>query len=467
MHHTPRSRTTRSMTTTSYPGRTTESSVITGPPRVTPTTPTDDHGLMVNTTTKEVSTKPSTTKISPKVTSLGPTELGTTLKSSDILTPPQCSVPTGRITCLNASVPRDTCLDNRCCHDPIDSISPCYYGHTVTVHCSPDGLFRLILSRYATNPPLRLSSVVLGPGNCPSPTILGDFLEFQGYLSLCSGRRSVKGRLVYELSLTAKQDVLFSSLGSITRDSSFTVLSQCLYNNTLSNVSLVVLPFELPTVTSTGILSVELRISKGSSFSSFYASEDFPLPIPLREFVYLEARLLQPSDPRLHLRLHHCWGAPSLDPAVTLHWPVIDDGCPFSDDDTLTRILPTSVPSSYQRFAVSAFTFLNFQYNTQVYFFCSVSVCLPSPSESCTSDCANLTRSRRAHPDDALLLVGTAGPLVFQQERTLGAAGLQHLTSTLPGIVFAVTFLLIVLLLVAALKVKSGFMMSKNQLNPQ
>ncbi|XP_040292201.1 zona pellucida sperm-binding protein 1-like isoform X2 [Bufo bufo] len=261
--------------------------------------------------------------------------------------------------------------------------------------------------------------------------------------------------MVYQLSLTAKADVLVSPLGSITRDSSLMVLSQCLYNNTLSNISLVVLAQQIPTVTSTGVLSVELRISKGSSFSSFYALEDFPLQIPLRELVFLEVRLLQPSDPRLHLRLHQCWGAPNMDPASTLRWPVISNGCPFSEDDTLTQILPGSVPSSYQRFVVSAFTFVGFSNNTEVYFFCSISVCVPSSSESCTTDCVNLTRSRRDQPDISLYLVGTTGPLVFlQQKKGLGMASLQHLTSILPGIGFAVTFLFIMLLLVGTLKVK-------------
>lgn len=475
MHHTTRRHSTKMSTpTSSHPWT---STLLTVPfPSDSPTVNT------VHTTTGsgapegQVTTEPAViattkdmvfpsgqqTETSPQnVTLRSSTHLVQTAGSPGKLTPSQCLVPTGRITCLNSTVSRHACLDYRCCHDPLDSVNRCYYGNTVTVHCFPDGLFQLVLSRYVTSPPLRLSSVVLGPGNCSSPTIMGDFLEFKGLLSSCSSHQFLQGRLVYELSLTAKPDVLISPLGSITRDSTLMVLSQCQYNNTLSNVSLVVLDPELPTVTSTGVLSVELRISKGSSFASFYLSEDFPLQIPLRELVYLEARLLQPSDPRLHLRLHHCWGAPSLDPASTVRWPVIYDGCPFLEDDTLTKILPGSIPSSYQRFAVSAFTFIGFNYNTQVYFLCSVSVCLPSSLESCASDCANPTRSRRAQPDISLYLVGTNGPLIFQQDKSLGTAGLQHLTSSLPGVVFAVTFLLIVLLPAAALVVKSGFMSLK------
>ncbi|XP_073540473.1 uncharacterized protein [Phyllobates terribilis] len=483
MNHTQRPRSTKmsKLTTTittvhlwkTTQNRTSESPTVTRLPIQTPTIktakiitgrtnegivvtqPTEDFRTMVVGTTKDVVSHSGhqTEELSQKVTSSKHTDLVPITQFPDAWTTSQCVIPAGRITCLNATVSRDVCLGYSCCFDPVDSINPCYYGHTITIHCFPDGLFQLILSRFVTNPPLRLSSVVLGPGTCPSPTMLGDFLEFKGHLSSCSTLRFLE-RPVYELFLTAKQDVLVSPLGSITRDSSLTVVSQCMYNNTLSNISLVVLTPQLPMVTSTGVLRVELRISKGSSFSTFYAPEDFPLQVQLRELVFLEAHLLQPSDPRLHLRLHHCWGAPSIDPSTTVRWLVIYDGCPFSEDDPVTKILPGSIPSSYQRFAVSTFTFVGFPYNTQVYFFCSVSVCVPSSSESCTSDCANLTRSHHAQTDTTLYLVGTTGPLVFNQEQELGVTGLQNLASTLPGIIIAVVFLLLVLLLLVLLKLK-------------
>ncbi|XP_073444394.1 zona pellucida sperm-binding protein 1-like isoform X2 [Dendrobates tinctorius] len=393
MNHTQKPRTTKmsKLTTTGYlwkttPYRTSKSPIVTRLPLQTATIktskiittgrthedtvvtwPTEDFRTMVAGTTKDVVSRSEqqTEELSQKVTSSKHTDLVPITQSPDTWTSSECIIPKGRITCLNASVSRDVCLGYSCCHDPVDSINPCYYGHAITIHCFPDGVFQLILSRFVTNPPLQLSSVVLGPGTCPSPKTLGDFLEFKGHLSSCSTLQSLE-RPVYELFLTAKQDVLVSPLGSITRDSSLTVVSQCMYNNTLSNISVVVLTPQLPMVTSTGVLRVELRISKGSSFSTFYASEDFPLQIQLRELVFLEARLLQPSDPRLHLRLHHCWGAPSIDPTTTLRWLVIYDGCPFSEDDPVTKILPGSIPSSYQRFSVSAFTFVGFPYNPQV-----------------------------------------------------------------------------------------------------
>ncbi|XP_069608803.1 zona pellucida sperm-binding protein 1-like [Ranitomeya imitator] len=480
MNHTQRPRTTKmsKLTTTGHlwkttPYRTSKSPTVTRLPLQTTTIktakiitdrthedtvvtwPTEDFRTTVVGATKDVVSRSAqqTEELSQKVTSSKHTDWVPITESPDTWTSSECMIPKGRITCLNATVSRDVCLGYSCCYDPVDSINPCYYGHTINIHCFPDGVFQLILSRFVTNPPLRLSSVVLGPGTCPSPKMLGDFLEFKGHLSSCSTLRFLE-RPVFELFLTAKQDVLVSPLGSITRDSSLTVVSQCMYNNTLSNISLVVLTPQLPMVTSTGVLRVELRISKGSSFSTFYASEDFPIQIQLRELVFLEARLLQPSDPRLHLRLHHCWGAPSTDPTTTLRWLVIYDGCPFLEDDPVTKILPGSIPSSYQRFEVSAFTFVGIPYNPQVYFFCSVSVCVPSSSESCTSDCANLTRSRRAQSDTTLYVVGTTGPLVLHREQELGVTSLQNLTSTFPGVVIAVTFLLLVLLLLVLLKLK-------------
>ncbi|XP_073453111.1 zona pellucida sperm-binding protein 4-like [Aquarana catesbeiana] len=365
----------------------------------------------------------------------------------------QCSVPNERVPCLDSSVSRDTCVHYRCCHDPEDPITPCYYGHTVTANCSSDGFFQLVISRFVTNPPLLLTSIVLGLGTCPSPVIIGDFLVVTGKLLACSTPQFVQGQLIYELSIISKQDVLVSSLGSITRDSTLTVTIQCLYNITLSLklVSSVEPPPPFPSVTNSGVLDVDLHIAKGPDFSEFYTSIDYPLQILLRDPIFFEARLLQPSDPRLHLRLHHCWGAPNLDPASTIRWPLIYDGCPYTDDDPMTNILKGPVPSSYQRFVVSAFTFIDFSNQSQVFVFCSVSVCVPSSNETCTSDCSSLKRGRRFETDYSHHLVKTAGPLVFQTGAKTGLASHQHLTMALPGILFAVA-LLVLLCLVIVLK---------------
>ncbi|XP_068111720.1 zona pellucida sperm-binding protein 1-like [Hyperolius riggenbachi] len=391
-----------------------------------------------------------------------------TTKCPDILNESQCIVPSERIACLNSSVSRDTCLCHRCCHDPADPITPCYHGHTVTPECSPDGSFQLVISRFVTRPPLLLTSVVLGPGTCPPPAIIGDFLVVKGRLRTCSSHQFFQGQLMYELSISARPDVLDSPQGSITRDSILMVTTQCLFNITLSLtlVSVVVSPSPFPSVTNSGVLDVELRISKGSNFSEFYSSADYPLQILLREFIFFEVRLLQPSDPRLHLRLHHCWGAPSLDPAAGVRWPLINNGCPFTGDDPMTEVLPTPVPSSYQRFVVSAFTFLGLPGKSQMYIYCSVSVCVPSSAENCTSDCSSLKRYRRFEPDISYHLVSTRGPLHFQQETGAGLTSLQHMTPALPGILLAAV-LFVLLCLVSALKLSCFILRSRRRFNVQ
>ncbi|XP_040176917.1 zona pellucida sperm-binding protein 4-like [Rana temporaria] len=382
----------------------------------------------------------------------------------DLLNETQCFVPNERVPCLDSSVSRDTCLHYRCCHDPEDPITPCYYGHTVTANCSSDGFFQLVISRYVTNPPLLLSSIVLGLGTCPTPAIIGDFLVVTGKLLACSTPQFVQGQPIYELSIIAKQDVLVSSSGSITRDSTLTVTLQCLYNITLSLklVSSVEPPPPFPSVTNSGVLDVDLHVAKGPDFSAFYTSMDYPLQILLRDPIFFEARLLQPSDPRLHLRLHHCWGAPNLEPVSTIRWPLIYDGCPYTDDDPMTNILPGPVPSGYQRFVVSAFTFLDFSNQSQVFVFCSISVCVPSSNETCTSDCSSLKRGRRFKTDYYHHLVKTAGPLVFQRDGKTGLASFQHLTVALPGILFAVALLVLLCLVVVF---KRSFTVRSRNLN--
>ncbi|XP_063814509.1 zona pellucida sperm-binding protein 1-like [Pseudophryne corroboree] len=327
--------------------------------------------------------------------------------------------------------------------------------HLVSVTCFPDGSFRLTISRYVTSPPLELASVELDPGTCPSPILMGDFLEFNGLLTTCGRHRFSEGQLVYELSLTVKPNILVSALGSITRDGEVRISAQCSSNSTISVwvTSHVASPPPLPSVSNSGELGVELRISKGSSYSSFYTTVDYPLQILLRELVFFEARLLQPSDPRLHLRLHHCWGAPSFDPVSTTKWNLIYDGCPYSKDDPMTKLLPVPVPSSYQRFVVSAFTFIGFPNNTQVYIFCSVSVCLPSLSESCTSECGNLTHRVRRSQANSLHLLSSTGPLIFQQDDgESGIYWLQHLMPAVSWTIIAAAFLIVLLLLTNTLK---------------
>ncbi|XP_072280203.1 zona pellucida sperm-binding protein 4-like isoform X2 [Pyxicephalus adspersus] len=325
----------------------------------------------------------------------------------------------------------------------------------VTVNCSSDGSFQMVISRHVTSPPLLLTSVVLGLGTCPPPVIIGDFLVIKGQVQACSTSRFVQGQLVYEFSITAKQDILVSPSGSITRDSTLVVTSLCPYNFTLSLtlVSSVELPSPFPSVTNSGVLEVELRIAKGSAYSEFYTSIDYPVQIPLRELIFFEVVLLQPSDPRLHLRLHHCWGTPNKDPESTVRWPLVYDGCPFTEDDPVTKILPGPIPSSYQRFVVSAFRFLDYPSQSQVYVFCSVSVCVPSSNETCTTDCIRLRRGRRFEPDYSHHLVKTSGPLVFRSEAKTGLASLQHLTAALPAILFAVA-LLVLLCLVTILRLR-------------
>uniref|UniRef100_A0A8C5PPP9 Zona pellucida sperm-binding protein 4 n=1 Tax=Leptobrachium leishanense TaxID=445787 RepID=A0A8C5PPP9_9ANUR len=349
-----------------------------------------------------------------KPSSISTTETGYT----GILSPEQCLVPLERVSCMDYTS-RDECLHSRCCYDPQDSLTPCYHGHTVSLQCHSDGRFRLVISRHVTHPPLLLASVVLGPQTCPAPTLENDqFLEFKGHLGQCATHRFSEGKLVYELLLKASQNVLFLPMGSITRDASFRLLSWCTYPSSVfpSLVSIVVSAVPIASVSKISGLSLQLRISRDSSYTSFFSPTDFPLRILLGNPIFLEVRLLHPYDPRLHLRLHNCWGAPTLDPEAPTQWPLIHNGCPFVGDDKITQLLAIPYPSNLQRFTVSAFTFLGHPNKTQVYFFCSVSVCLPSVSDTCISSCNSLSRSQRSQAVVSLHLVNSFGPLIVQPE---------------------------------------------------
>ncbi|CAH2321389.1 Hypothetical predicted protein [Pelobates cultripes] len=336
-----------------------------------------------------------------------------------LLSSAQCLVSSEKVPCLDITASHDRCIHSRCCYDPQDARTPCYHGHTVSLQCYSDGRFRLVISRHVTHPPLVLASVVLRPSGCPSLTFRnGQFLEFRGHLEQCSTHRFLEGKLVYEFSLLASQNILFSSKGSITRDTTVTLLSWCTYPSTVSKslVPVVESPVPVASVTKISALNLELRISKDFSYTSFFSPLDFPLRVPLANLIFLEVQLLHPYDPRLHLHLHDCWGAPTLNPTSEVQWPLLHNGCPFAGDDKVTQLLPVPYPPNRQRFAVYAFSFLGHPNKTQVYFFCSVSVCLPSFSNPCHSNCNTLSRSQRSQSDVSLHLVNSPGPLIIQQE---------------------------------------------------
>ncbi|NXS93865.1 ZP4 protein, partial [Jacana jacana] len=381
-----------------------------------------------------------------------------------------------RLLCAPLPISQGDCEVRGCCYDPRDRVKPCYFGNTVTAHCTPDGQFSIAVSRDVTLPPLILDSVQLASGRSTGcvPVMKNKvFVVYQFPLSACGTTFQVTGdQAIYKNELVASRDVKTGNLGSVTRDSAFRLHVRCSYSTTGNFVPLSVQVFTLPplpAVSQPGPLSLELRLASDESYTSYYTDSDYPIVKTLRDPVYAEVKILQRTDPDLVLVLHNCWATPSINPQQELQWPVLVDGCPYAGDNYWTQLVPLSLasgllfPSHYQRFTLYTFAFVDTTSQEMlsglVYLHCSASVCHQSVQESCTTACPARARGKRSaeHPlQDAASHVSSKGPVIFLQDElrwdtakhVLGAAAAPWalgLVAVATGTVLCMVFMVTVL----------------------
>ncbi|EPY74552.1 zona pellucida sperm-binding protein 4 precursor [Camelus ferus] len=250
-----------------------------------------------------------------------------------------------RLPCAPSPSTRGDCERLGCCYDAEEE-NPCYYGNTVTSHCTQDGHFSIAVSRNVTSPPLLLNSVHLAFRNdseCEPVMVTHTFVLFQFPVTacgttkqhLCSIRGHLGGRVtgnqaVYENELVATRDVRTWSQGSITRDSVFRLRVGCSYSVSSSafpaSIQVLTLPPPLPEA-QPGPLTMELRIAKAVLG---HPRRERPAPAPV---------------------------APAGSPPACR--------CPYAGDNYRTRLVPVReapglpLPSHHQRFSISTFSFVD------------------------------------------------------------------------------------------------------------
>ncbi|XP_010566036.1 PREDICTED: zona pellucida sperm-binding protein 4 [Haliaeetus leucocephalus] len=339
-----------------------------------------------------------------------------------------------RLLCASLPISQGDCEVRGCCYDPRDRVKPCYFGNTVTAHCTPDGQFSIAVSRDVTLPPIILDSVQLTSGHstgCVPVMKNNAFVVYQFLLSACGTTFQVTGdQAIYENELVASRDVKTGSLGSVTRDSTSRLHVHCRYSITGSFIPLSVQVFTLPmlpAVSQPDPLSLELRIASDGSYTSYYT--DYPVVKTLRDPVYAEVKILQRTDTDLVLVLHHCWATPSINPQQQLQWPVLVDGCPYAGNNYQTQLVPLSLasgllfPSHYQCFTLYTFTFVDSisqeMLSGLVFLHCSTSVCHQSVQVSCTTTCPARARGKRSAVhllQDSAPRASSKGPVIFLQD---------------------------------------------------
>uniref|UniRef100_A0A8C0FDL0 Zona pellucida sperm-binding protein 4 n=1 Tax=Bubo bubo TaxID=30461 RepID=A0A8C0FDL0_BUBBB len=272
-----------------------------------------------------------------------------------------------QLPCSSLPISQGDCEVRGCCYDPRDRVKPCYFGNTVTAHCTPDGQFSIAVSRDVTLPAVILDSVQLASGHstgCVPVAKNNAFVVYRFPLSACGTTFQVTGdQAIYENELVASRDVKTGSLGSVTRDSTFRLHVRCSYSVTGSFIPLSVQVFTLPplpAVSHPGPLSLELRVASDGSYTSCYTDSDYPVVKTLRDPVYAEVKILQRTDPEL------VWSCTTAGPhQVSIPSNSCSGLCPYAGDNYQIQLVPLRLasgllfPSHYQRFTLYTFTFVD------------------------------------------------------------------------------------------------------------
>ncbi|KAL7887901.1 hypothetical protein AOLI_G00028750 [Acnodon oligacanthus] len=356
-----------------------------------------------------------------------------------VVTPNICGVDdVDRVPCGEPGIDDAQCGAINCCFDG----QQCYYGRTVTVQCTIDGQFVLVVARDTTLPRLSLDSISLLGGSdspCSAVDSNADFAIYQFPVTACGTRAMDLGDyVVYENKMSSSYEVGVGPLGAITRDSHYELSFQCRYAATTVAALDVQLASNSPPmpVAASGPLMVELRLGSGqcvtkgcvqaqAAYTSYYGDADYPVTKVLREPVYVEVRILGRTDPNIALVLGRCWATSSPDPFSVPQWELLVDGCPNQHDRYLTTPIPVDgssglqFPSHYKRFVLKMFTFVDHDsmahLQEKVFIHCSTSVCQLTAADSCEPRCSRQRRDVVAagQKSSHQLTVVSSGEVVF------------------------------------------------------
>ncbi|KAG2464745.1 ZP4 protein, partial [Polypterus senegalus] len=305
----------------------------------------------------------------------------------------RCAVTSSeKLACgASAFITQADCEAINCCYDSQILALPCYYANDgewlgcvseprwllldiyawlllpVTVQCTLDGRFVVVVSEKVTLPPLDLGSIQLVDSSSPScspVTSLSTFVVYQFPVSSCGSTVQLAGgNVTYQNTMSAAITVRSGPEGSITRDSVYKLFFQCTYSGSQdvqveAEVYTVAPP--LPVVEQ-GPFDLELVIATDSSYGSYYVDADYPVTKTLRDPVAVEVHIMKRTDPNLVLTLGDCWVTPGPSASSQPQWSLLVNGY---------------VP----RQRASGRGWL-------IFIYCVAAACYPSATDPCTRSC--------------------------------------------------------------------------------
>lgn len=335
--------------------------------------------------------------------------------------PGDCSTPKAlRVDCGHQSISSEVCSNLGCCYDTRDQA--CYYRLN---SCSLDGHFVFSVKTTDTEPPVDPSSLtVKDHPHCFPVITTADMAVFKIGIMDCGAKMKVDGdTVIYEVDVEGHH-------GESGKESSLSLQVACEYKP--SELKKAADPrsrrTDLPPAVAVGSIDVRMRIARDASFTSFFAEDELPVTLPLREVAHVEISIVQPSpDPTLSLRVRDCFAYPATKHSV---WTLLYDGCPNPLDDMGSSIPvdnrgKTAFHSQVRRFDVKTFAFLDphtgHPSQEQVYFYCWVEICIENVecAQHCSISSSEVERHKRGalSTSDHIQLI-FLGPLQLGQNNT-------------------------------------------------
>ncbi|KAM3598584.1 uncharacterized protein V6R79_020048 [Siganus canaliculatus] len=356
-----------------------------------------------------------------------------------------------RMQCGALGISGSDCEAINCCFDG----QQCYYGKSLTLECTKNGYFIVVISRDTTLPNLDLETVSFygGGRSCVPVDVTSAFAIYKYRITECGTTVKVEsGVVIFENRMSSSYKVAVGHDGA-TRNTSFELLLQC--RHTFTTIEALVIevgdvPLSIPVATP-GPLRVELKIGNGvcthegcdeaqAAYTSFYMDTDYPVTKVLKDPVYIEINILERTDPNLVLTLGRCWATSNPYPHSLPQWDLLVDGCPFRDDQYQTQLIPVnassglSYPTHYKRFVFKMFTFVSasspsdpgkggegqvanpqalIPLKEKVYIHCDTAVCQPSLGNNCEPRCFRKRRALASFTQRTETPVITSPEIVF------------------------------------------------------
>ncbi|XP_028650178.1 zona pellucida sperm-binding protein 4-like [Erpetoichthys calabaricus] len=353
--------------------------------------------------------------------------------------------PSFNLQCGEPEVSEAECVRMGCAYDLVKDGSSCFYKYT---GCSADGHFVIVVNRNYTKPPLSLSTLHVSSGQgvqCQARRMTLDLAVFHFPVNQCGSKKlTLKDRIIYQVEVVAKREILLSSNFSITLDSNFRFWLSCSYkaSGDVAMKSFVNPMTFLEPISEKGTVQLQLNFARDRSYTSWFNTAEFPLTRFLQEPLLFEVRLVHHEDPNVELVLDSCWVTSDPNPAYEVWWPLLENSCPVLGENYLPLLHEVHMaqkvkfPSHHKRLEMKMFAFVNhtsgIPLNQQLFFHCRAMLCSSIRGNQCSKNCSHNSYESYTHrmikrSHISSVLVSSQGAvLLVQQEDSLSV----HKTSS-------------------------------------